>query len=66
MHNKTTIEASPFDVVGAIMAYEEGMMENDEVLELFQHLVSTGLAWTLQGSYGRMAVSLISQGLIHS
>lgn len=54
----------PFDVVGAIMAFEEGQASEEEVLTLFQHLVDTGLAWQLQGSYGRMAQSLLTAGLI--
>lgn len=54
-----------YDVVGAIMAYEGGDMESEEeVFELFQHLVDTGQAWTLQGSYGRMANGLIEEGYI--
>jgi hypothetical protein len=54
-----------FDLVGAIMDFESGAMETEkEVLDLFQHLVDTGMAWTLQGSYGRAAASLLEQGLI--
>jgi hypothetical protein len=49
---------------GWICEYEMGILEDDHVLELFQYLVDSGLAWTLQGSYGRMAESLIDQGLI--
>jgi hypothetical protein len=49
----------------SIIAYEDGMLSEDEILELFQHLVNTGLAWTLQGSYGRMAQRLIEVGEIH-
>jgi hypothetical protein len=48
-----------------ILDYEMGILEWDETVELFQELVNTGLAWTLQGSYGRMARDLIEQGVIN-
>lgn len=53
-----------FDYVGAIIDYEQGALDEDEVLELFQYLVKTGLAWQLQGSYGRTAQHLLDEGLI--
>lgn len=54
-----------YDVVNAIIAYEMGTMETEsELLELFQHLVTTGMAWKLQGHYGRTAVALIEAGHI--
>ena len=52
-----------FDVVGAIINYEQGDFDYDSSVELFQHLINTGMAWTLQGSYGRMAVALIEKGI---
>ena len=57
-------EAKAYDAVGAIIAFEQGELEDEATLELFQHLVDTGLAWQLQGSYGRMAHRLIEQGFI--
>ena len=47
-----------------IMRYEQGDCEDEqEVIDGFQHLIDSGLAWQLQGSYGRMAASLIEAGL---
>lgn len=57
-------ESKVYDRVGAIIAYETGELDYDGTIELFQHLVDTGLAWQLQGSYGRTAVALIEAGLV--
>lgn len=46
--------------------YENGEMCGDELLVFFQDLVDTGLAWQLQGHYGRTAAALLEQGLITS
>jgi hypothetical protein len=53
-----------FDLVSNIIAFESGELEENEIIELFQHLVNTGLAWSLQGSYGRTASALIDAGLV--
>lgn len=52
------------DLVGAIIEFESGQLEDEGILDLFQELVNTGMAWQLQGSYGRMAQALIDEGLI--
>lgn len=53
-----------FDHVGAIIAFESGELNEAGVIELFQYLVDTGLAWSLQGFYGRTARALIEAGHI--
>ena len=55
-----------YDVIGEIIAYENGDLSEEEMLTLFQYLIDTGLAWTLQGSYGRQAKALIDAGDCHA
>lgn len=54
------------DTVDDIMKYEGGEMSHDEEVAFFQRLIDTGLAWKLQGSYGRMAQHLIEIGACHA
>jgi hypothetical protein len=57
-------EPPRYDEVGNIIAYENGDLDEDGIIELFQHLVDNGHAWSLQGHYGRTAAALIDAGLV--
>jgi hypothetical protein len=48
-----------------IIRYEQGDMDSTEAIDFFQRLIDTGLAWELQGHYGRTAQSLINGGYCH-
>ena len=47
-----------------LIAYECGQLSQEESIQLFADLVRTGMAWQLQGHYGRTAVMLIKDGII--
>ena len=46
-------EHVPFDLASSIIAFEQGELDHVDVVALFQHLVDTGLAWSLQGCIDR-------------
>lgn len=48
-----------------LMAWEDGVLDEQSETELFQRLIDCGLAWSLQGSYGRRAVQMIEEGRCH-
>jgi hypothetical protein len=53
-----------FDVVGFVMDYESGALDEESIIEGFQRLVNSGTVWHLQGSYVRAAHEMIRLGLI--
>ena len=54
---------SSYNAIGLAEGFVEGTEE--EVLEAWQYLVDTGLAWQLQGWFGRAASDLIDAGIIN-
>lgn len=52
------------DLVSQISAYEAGELDTDDGLALFGELVRSGMAWQLQGTYGRTAQALIDGGAL--
>ena len=53
-----------YDAVGIAEGFVEAESE-DQVIDAWQHLVDTGLAWKLQGWFGRTATDLIERGIIN-
>jgi len=54
-----------FEAIG----YAEGFVEpasKEQIIEAWQHLVDTGLAWRLQGWFGRNAKRMIEEGIINA
>jgi hypothetical protein len=56
----------PLDMttVNDLLAFEGGELNEEQSIALFQQLVDSGLAWKLQGAYGRTAQWLIDHGYV--
>jgi hypothetical protein len=50
-----------YDAVGIAEGFIDAESD-DQVIEAWQTLINTGLAWQLQGWFGRTASRLIEQG----
>jgi hypothetical protein len=50
--------------IDKMMAYESGELNDAETINFFAELVKSKMAWSLQGSYGRMASAMIDAGFI--
>ena len=53
---------SPYMATGLAEGFEEGT--EAEILAAWQYLVDTGMAWKLQGWFGRQAMALLEAGII--
>ena len=52
------------EMLNKIIAFEQGELNDSEIITLFQEMVNSGLVWELQGSYGRLAMNLIDNGVV--
>ena len=55
---------TPYRAVSLAEGIEDGTEE--QVIQAWQFLIDSGLAWQLQGKFGRMAQRLIEEGLCHN
>jgi hypothetical protein len=53
-----------YNAVGLAEGFIEAESE-EQIIEAWQFLVDTGLAWTLQGGFARTAKQLIESGVIN-
>ena len=51
------------DLTERIVEYEQGKLDANQTVGLFQELIDCGLAWNLQGHYGRTAYALLEAEL---
>ena len=58
----TMSSMTDYQAIGLAEGFEEGTEE--QIIEAWQHLHDTGLAYKLQGWFGRTAQSLIEEGVI--
>ena len=52
-----------YDAVAAVEGFDGIEHTEDEIISAWQYLINTGLAWNLQGWFGRTADALIEQGI---
>jgi len=51
-------------LIQKIIDFEQGQLDDDATIALFQEMVDSGIVWQLQGSYGRTAAALIEAGWV--
>jgi hypothetical protein len=56
--------AGDYDMVGQMMAYEQGELGGEDTVQLLSQIVMQGMLRGLQGHYGRAASALMQQGII--
>lgn len=63
-NERNTTRIKEMNLAERVLLYETDQMSEQEMISLFQDLVDTGMAWKLQGHYGRTAMILLDAGVI--
>ena len=66
IHEKLKKDGFMINLVGQIDTYERGLMSDEEMVDFFQTLIDSGTIDHMQGHYGRVAASLIEEGLCNA
>lgn len=53
------------DILDSMIKWEDGEMEEGEMIAFFQYLIDSGIVYSLRGCYGRMAAALENAGKVH-
>jgi len=65
MMKESKVEIENFNsIVDKMISYESGDMDEGQVIDFFQELLDRRLINSLQGSYQRIATTLLEKGLI--
>ena len=59
----TSIKWTPYDASACVEGFDGIEHDEDTIISAWQYLIDTGLAWSLQGWYGRPAANLIDNGI---
>ena len=55
-----------YTAVSICEGFCEDEASEEKQIEAWQHLIDTGMCWTLQGYFGRQAQALIEAGVCHA
>jgi hypothetical protein len=62
----TSIQWTPYDASAAVEGFDGIEHDEETIISAWQYLIDTGLAWSLQGWYGRTASALIDNGVCNA
>ena len=52
------------NITARIIAYEQGELDDEQIIDLFSDLLNSGIVYSLQGHYQRLCQRLLDAGLI--